>query len=780
MAIAEKTWGSGPFRWANGSSRYFGGTNETLFAMNHDLRRSIIPVAMGLALAATAQSGSIDAAFAASIQSGGGANSSAFCVTTDAVGNVFVGGAFTQFAGSPANHIAKVFADGTLDAAFTSAVGLVGSDVKALAVQSDGKILVAGNFTSVGSTPRNHLARLNADGTLDASFSSTLNLPVFALAVQADGAILVGGQFFFNPGFTRRGVARLLANGTIDTSFNPGTGADNTVQSLAIDASGRILVTGLFTSFNGTSVGHVVLLEPDGDQVSSFSPVSGADGAVYASAILPGNKYLLGGAFDQFNGTVSPALVYLDEDGSMDAGFTASGFAESDLVLSIAVDQNGLPVCGGSFGTYNGQGRSLILRLLADGGLDGTFLVGTGFSGTQVAALAIDPSGRVLAAGSFSAYQGTPQNGLTRIDDCLQTTYYLDADSDGAGNSDASTTACFQPLGYVSDNSDCDDSNAGVVGALAWFQDNDADGTGNPVISVFSCSEPSGYVLDNTDCDDTDPDKYEGASCDDGDPTTVYDSYSASCMCIGGAVDVAVRIFLDGPFNGTNMNDALRSSGLLPLTEPYTALGFLAGDPGGGEQVAPSVLMTTGPNAIVDWIMLALRDDDPPYPRKKLRMALLQRDGDVVDLDGVSPVRFSQLPGAYFLELRHRNHMGIMTALPMAEVPTGTLVTVDFTSAGTACYGTNARKQSGSTMLMWAGNTVNNGFLSYTGSANDRDKILVAVGSTTPNFTFIGYSVEDVNLNGTISYAGSFNDRDPILVNVGSTNPNSVRLEQLP
>jgi hypothetical protein len=121
-----------------------------------------------------------------------------------------------------------------------------------------------------------------------------------------------------------------------------------------------------------------------------------------------------------------------------------------------------------------------------------------------------------------------------------------------------------------------------------------------------------------------------------------------------------------------------------------------------------------------------------------------------------------------------------MTAVPMAEVPTGTLITVDLTSAGTPCYGANARKQSGTTMLMWAGNTVLNGSLSYTGSGNDRDKILFAVGSTTPNNTLVGYRVEDVNLNGTVSYTGSANDRDLILFNIGSTTPNLVRLEQLP
>ena len=81
---------------------------------------------------------------------------------------------------------------------------------------------------------------------------------------------------------------------------------------------------------------------------------------------------------------------------------------------------------------------------------------------------------------------------------------------------------------------------------------------------------------------------------------------------------------------------------------------------------------------------------------------------------------------------------------------------------------------------MWAGNTLNNGSLSYTGSGNDRDRILVAIGSTTPNGTLPGYRVEDVNLNGSVTYTGPSNDRDPILVNIGSTTANAVRIEQVP
>lgn len=740
----------------------------------------VVSAASAMTLEAAAQPGSIDASFAANIQAGGGANSSVYCVATDVSGNVFVGGAFTQFAGLPANRIAKILVDGTLDATFTAAVGLIGNDVKAITVQADGKILIGGNFTSVGGTPRPNIARLNTDGSLDASFTPALNLPVFCLAIQPDGAIVAGGQFFFNPGFTRRGLIRLLPDGTTDASFNPGSGADNTVRAVEIDAAGRIIIAGAFDSFNGAAAGHIAVLAPDGSAFAPFAPTSGLDGPAFALETFDDGRILVGGDFDHFDGTSSPALVCLTYTGVLHPTMITSGFDASSNVSTIHRDLNGLAVAAGNFAAYGGEPRAKILRLLDDGAMDASFVVGSGFAGTVVVALASDPSGRLVAGGTFNGYQGTSQNGLTRIENCLQHVYYPDLDGDGLGDDSAPLVSCSPPSGYVDDHTDCNDGDFVIRGPSTWFEDLDGDGTGNPVATLLSCLEPVGYVLDNTDCDDQDPDRYEGAVCDDGDPTTVFDMLDANCICTGGAIDVAARVFLDGPLVGATMSDGLRAAGLLPLTEPYTLLGFHPGEPGGGEQIAGSVLTITGPDAIVDWVMICLRDDDPPHPRKNIRMALLQRDGDIVDLDGTSPVRFSQLPGPFMLEVRHRNHLGIMSAQAMPQVPTGTLLTMDFTSPATACYGTNARKVVGPVTAMWSGNTRNNGSLAYTGPNNDRDPILLIVGSLTPNNVVPGYLKEDVTLNGTVTYTGAGNDRDRILVNVGSTTPNNVRLEQIP
>ncbi|MBL7984017.1 MAG: proprotein convertase P-domain-containing protein, partial [Flavobacteriales bacterium] len=273
-----------------------------------------------------------------------------------------------------------------------------------------------------------------------------------------------------------------------------------------------------------------------------------------------------------------------------------------------------------------------------------------------------------------------------------------------------------------------------------------------------------------------------GSACNDGNPNTTGDVYNASCVCAGtpaSGVNVAVKVLLDGPLNTTTgvMADGLRSPLRIPTTEPYTALGFTQVG-GGGETVNTSVFNVTGNDAIVDWVLVELRNSANNTQVVRTRCGLLQRDGDVVDVNGTSPLSFPVAAGSYFVAVRHRNHLGVMTST--ARSLTSTALSIDFSTAATAVFGTNARKTVGAFQSLWSGNTVRDGQLGYTGPGNDRDPILLRVGSTSPNNTTTGYFVEDVNMDATVKYIGADNDRDPILVNVGNTTPNNVRIEQLP
>ncbi len=245
-------------------------------------------------------------------------------------------------------------------------------------------------------------------------------------------------------------------------------------------------------------------------------------------------------------------------------------------------------------------------------------------------------------------------------------------------------------------------------------------------------------------------------------------------------LQLAVKAYLEGPYDaGLNrMKDDLRSIGLLPTAEPYTALGYTFVG-GGGETANASVFNSGGgSNRIVDWVIVELRDADDPGTIVSSRCALIQRDGDVVGLDGTSAVEMAAGSGNYFVAIRHRNHLGVMTAAHMAlsETP----VSVDFTQAVFATYGTDARKAAGSSMVLWAGDVSFDGILKYAGQSNDRDPILTAIGGIVPTNTINGYRGEDVNMDGVVKYAGQANDRDPILQNIGGVVPTAVRSEQIP
>ncbi|MFZ1689075.1 MAG: hypothetical protein WAU70_16760 [Flavobacteriales bacterium] len=266
--------------------------------------------------------------------------------------------------------------------------------------------------------------------------------------------------------------------------------------------------------------------------------------------------------------------------------------------------------------------------------------------------------------------------------------------------------------------------------------------------------------------------------------TTYCPSLTVRSFYVPGPNDcsaVYLRTALQGalPSGSTLMNDALRSSGLLPLTEPYSALGYAYTGSAPGATVPASYFNTTGNLAIVDWVVVELRSSTAPHAVVHSKAALLRRDGVVIDTDGDAHVSFPQSGGSYRVAVRHRNHLGVMTGSAVVTSPNP--VIVNFQSSSTSTYGTNARFLSGSVWCQWSGDVTGNGTIAYTGTDNDRDPILTAIGGTLPTTTLAWqYRQEDVNMDGVVKYVGANNDRDPILQNVGGTTPTSTRVQQLP
>ena len=225
------------------------------------------------------------------------------------------------------------------------------------------------------------------------------------------------------------------------------------------------------------------------------------------------------------------------------------------------------------------------------------------------------------------------------------------------------------------------------------------------------------------------------------------------------------KLFLQGSYNGTNMNDNLRSLGLIPLIDPYQGLST----------TTPSVLQVEGSNAIVDWVFIEVRNSMNPSQIEYATSALIQRDGDVVSTNGTSPIIIPLPPENYYIVVKHRNHLGVSTSIPISL----TINTIlDFTSIST--WGEQSTLNINGVKVLWAGDSNSDGIIKYTGSNNDRDLILNKIGGIVPTNTTSGYFREDVNMDGWVKYTGANNDRDLILFNIGGIIPTNIKISQFP
>ncbi|HEY0458664.1 MAG TPA: hypothetical protein VGC97_05880 [Pyrinomonadaceae bacterium] len=329
-------------------------------------------------------------------------------------GSVFLGGSFTSYNGTNRSGIARANTSGALDAGFSPSSSLAGN-LFAIARQTDGKVLIGGQFGSVNDTARSNIARLNADGTLDATFApgTGANGIVEGIAVQADGKILIGGTFTGYNGTTISRIARLNADGTLDTSFNPGTGTNGDVLTIATQADGKILIGGGFTTFNSGTMNNMARLNADGSLDGSFAIGTGVNGTVRKFIVQPDGKILVGGEYATFNGAAQKSLLRLNADGSLDASFNIGTGVASGIKDMIRHD-DGKIVIVGAFTTVNGTTRNRVARLNSDGSLDTSFDPGVGFAQDVLTITAL-PDGKYMVGGSFTTASGLPRNRIARL-----------------------------------------------------------------------------------------------------------------------------------------------------------------------------------------------------------------------------------------------------------------------------------------------------------------------------------------------------------------------------
>ncbi|MGV3661475.1 MAG: immunoglobulin domain-containing protein, partial [Prosthecobacter sp.] len=313
--------------------------------------------------------------------------------------------------------------------------------VNAVALQSDGKILIGGNVSRykapASGSPQTSLKRLNADGTLDTAFealASTLAVPagqteINSILVTASDKIYVGGIFETYEGAPRSGFMRLNANGSLDTSFNM-EGVSNTdpygnryVMSIAEQPDGKVLVGGAFnriTTPAGTMyVPNLGRLNSDGSLDSSFNQINAMlnVAAVDDIAVLPNRQILVAGRMYRAGGGVTPLLRRLNEDGSLDASFSVNWSSDYGNINELLVLPDGRIVIGGDFQFAGASTHSWVACLNANGTIDTTFMtnLGSGPNGQVGGELALQPDGTILAGGTFFSWNGQPRASIARL-----------------------------------------------------------------------------------------------------------------------------------------------------------------------------------------------------------------------------------------------------------------------------------------------------------------------------------------------------------------------------
>jgi uncharacterized delta-60 repeat protein len=422
-------------------------------------------------------SGTADASF----DPGSGMNSTVDCLAIQPDGKIVAGGLFTSVNGRACSYLCRLNTDGSVDPSFTT--GVVSGEVLGVAVQPDGKIIAVGSFSTVNGSSQSRITRLNADGTLDGTFSplTATNGQINSVALQPDGNIVIGGLFTTVNGSTANRIARLTSSGVTDSLFNPGTGANAPVSCVALQADGKILLSGGFGTINGTARAGLARLNANGglESTSTFNPGGGAGGTIYSIAVQTDGKIICVGSFSTFNGSFRNGMVRLGSNGAVDNTFSGSangavysvalqgdgkvllgenGFISSSLVVRLNNNTATTTVAATDPSTVQwlrggacGEVSSATFELSVDNGTTWTALGSAtrGGSGWQLAGLSLPASGHLRARGLATAGLGNGGTGWIE-----QTTPFGGASSAPVANTltatatVAATGALYPPVTY--------------------------------------------------------------------------------------------------------------------------------------------------------------------------------------------------------------------------------------------------------------------------------------------------------------------------------------------
>jgi uncharacterized delta-60 repeat protein len=347
-------------------------------------------------------------------------------------GKAIIGGDFTQYNFTNINRIARVNTNGSIDGTFVVGTGF-NSSVISVVSSSGNSVIVGGAFTEYSGIPINRICKLNSNGTLDTTFATNIgtgaNAVVYGIREQSDGKILVTGEFTSFNGLSINRIIRLNSDGTTDTGFtsNVGTGVGSTGYlagfSFGLQSDGKILLVGSYTTFNSISYNRIVRLNTDGTVDATFSAGTGFNNITWCIEVLNDNTILIGGDFTSYNGSTANRFMKLTANGDRDMSFLLStGFGSvSGLTVRPRVIRglsDGKILIAGSFFNFNGTQTSVsMIRLSSDGSIDPTFPLKAQTNG-PIQAMVVRPTGQILiGGGNFTDYDGIPTNNFAQLVD---------------------------------------------------------------------------------------------------------------------------------------------------------------------------------------------------------------------------------------------------------------------------------------------------------------------------------------------------------------------------
>jgi len=364
---------------------------------------------------AKAQPGALDLSF---LQGSGIAGIDQIeCLVIQPDGKIIIGGYLSEYDGATINHFCRLNSNGTLQG-LNSGTGFDNS-VTEIALQTDEKILVGGLFQFYSGTPANRIIRLNSNGTADNTFNTGTGLDnsASAITIQPDGKIIVGGMFTSYNGTTRKGIVRVNTNGSIDTTFNPGTGINSgkNIYDIELQSDGKIIAVGNFTSYNGFVANNIVRINTDGTFDSTFIMGTGFSSAVgtYTVAIQPDDKIIVSTSGLKYNSVnLNARTLRLNSDGTL------------DILIGSFSQPQGKDIKIQSDGKIIVAGYGIVVRFDSTGTIDPDFVIGdaemldafgTYISG-QTNSVAITQDGKIIVGGVIDAYNSnTSVSGIVRL-----------------------------------------------------------------------------------------------------------------------------------------------------------------------------------------------------------------------------------------------------------------------------------------------------------------------------------------------------------------------------